>query len=225
MENKIIYDHREEPSGVPDELKKLGSSLRRVNNLEVCDYIINRFGIERKTDEDYVSSLFDGRLNKQLTQMSKYFIHSLVIIEGNLERVIISRNINRRSVYSSIAGLMTRRYPDGKQGVISCIQTLTHFDTALLIYYIWKKYENTDQPIRLPSLQPITWSNNDWSLALLSAIPGVGPVKGKSLLEQTKTLEKLFLLATQKPEKLVAINGIGQKTVETIKNILKSEYK
>ena len=66
----IIYDHREDASGVPIELENLGVDLQRVT-LEVGDYLIQgptvKVICERKEASDFLASFLGSeRLNNQL---------------------------------------------------------------------------------------------------------------------------------------------------------------
>src|SRR5260370_17437460 len=58
---RIIVDERERPSGVPDELRSLGAPIEyRV--LDVADYVVGSYAVERKSVRDFVSSLYVPRL-------------------------------------------------------------------------------------------------------------------------------------------------------------------
>ncbi|MEM1868772.1 MAG: ERCC4 domain-containing protein, partial [Acidilobaceae archaeon] len=69
MEKARIYvDYREENSGIPGILESLGLIVIR-EYLEIGDYIIpGDIIIERKTAEDYINSLYDGRLFDQISR-------------------------------------------------------------------------------------------------------------------------------------------------------------
>ncbi len=69
---EVVVDLREEGSQVFKFLKSFNIPVR-VEMLDICDYIVGDVCIERKTAEDYINSLIDGRLNNQLFQMSVNF--------------------------------------------------------------------------------------------------------------------------------------------------------
>ena len=54
-------------------------------------------------------------------------------------------------------------------------------------------------------------------IALLTALPGVGPVTAKRLLEKFGTIQEL---AASKPEKVVEVSGIGYATAGRIIDLL-----
>jgi len=68
--NKIIIDYREKNSLVPANLKKQGIDIE-FKELKVADYIVKNIVIERKTISDFISSMLNGRMVKQLEEMQK----------------------------------------------------------------------------------------------------------------------------------------------------------
>lgn len=59
---KIIADHREVPSGIVDELVRLGVEVE-ARQLKVGDFILSdRVGVERKSVGDFLQSIVDKRL-------------------------------------------------------------------------------------------------------------------------------------------------------------------
>ena len=77
---KVIIDYREKNSLVPSELTGLGLEIE-FKNLKVADYLVQGIAIERKTVSDFVSSMVNRRLPKQLEELNQYK-DRLLIIEG-----------------------------------------------------------------------------------------------------------------------------------------------
>ena len=79
----ITVDYREKPSGLHDLLKNCGASVE-IAKLSHGDYIINdKITIERKTADDFLLSIIDGRLFNQLSNLKKFCSHPILLIEGN----------------------------------------------------------------------------------------------------------------------------------------------
>ena len=56
MPVRVVADERERRSGVPEELRSLGAFVEyRV--LDVADYVVGQYAVERKTVRDFVNSL------------------------------------------------------------------------------------------------------------------------------------------------------------------------
>ena len=80
---RITADYREEASGLVDLLKKEDVFVE-VEKVLYGDYIINdSISIERKTANDFLVSIIDGRLFKQLSNLKKYCVNPILLIEGN----------------------------------------------------------------------------------------------------------------------------------------------
>jgi DNA excision repair protein ERCC-4 len=70
---RIAVDRRERSSSIPELLIKAGISVNFAT-LKVGDYIISStIAVERKTVQDLVSSIYDGRLLIQCSELVKYF--------------------------------------------------------------------------------------------------------------------------------------------------------
>jgi Fanconi anemia group M protein len=83
MHLTIIADNREKSSGIPELL-----SAKNVNvimqQLFAGDYMINdEIVIERKTSEDFVQSIINGRLFGQCAKLKRTGAIPLIIVEGN----------------------------------------------------------------------------------------------------------------------------------------------
>ncbi|MBR9683423.1 hypothetical protein GOV03_02685, partial [Candidatus Woesearchaeota archaeon] len=57
---------------------------------------------------------------------------------------------------------------------------------------------------------------------IVSSLPGIGLNTAKLLLEHFGSIKKLF---DASKEEMIAIDGIGEKTSTTIKEVLEGEYK
>ena len=85
---EIIIDYREKNSFVATNLIKLGLEVK-FKELKVGDYITKNTVIERKTVSDFLSSIINGRLLKQIEEL-KQFKKKLLIIEGISEQEVYS---------------------------------------------------------------------------------------------------------------------------------------
>ncbi len=78
---RIIADEREKPSGVPEALRSLGVSVE-YRLLDVADYLVGAYAIERKSVRDFVSSLYSGRLFDQAHRLGEAYETIFLIVEG-----------------------------------------------------------------------------------------------------------------------------------------------
>jgi len=224
INTKIYYDSTEAKSGIPRLLKeiKVETISKNLQNFG-ADYLILskefRIGIERKEVNDFITTIVgEGThtINNQMYKLSTHFNRAILLLEGDLMRAISNRDVSRNFIFAVMAGIIIKRSDRGCKGAVSIIQTDTIFDTALLIKSLHKRIKRGDM-IRLPKLEPIRFDTNNYSMALLSAIPGVGHSRAKLSMKEFKTLKNVFN-ATKK--ELISIKGIGKETVNNLNNIL-----
>ena len=89
----VKIDYREKNSLVASELVNLGIKIECLE-LKVGDYIVNNVAIERKTISDFISSMINKRLVRQLEELQQYE-NKLLIIEGYEEQELYSEKAHR----------------------------------------------------------------------------------------------------------------------------------
>ena len=84
---RIIVDEREKKSGIPKLLDAIGIKTE-IKTLMVGDYIVGPETIvERKSIQDLLSSIFDGRLFDQCNRLKEHFQFPILLIEGNVDEI------------------------------------------------------------------------------------------------------------------------------------------
>ncbi|MDQ4012210.1 MAG: helix-hairpin-helix domain-containing protein [Thermoproteota archaeon] len=88
MPPRIVVDEREKRSGIPDLLWQAGA-LIDFAQLKVGDYIVSPdTAIERKTIQDLLNSIYDGRLFVQCSQLNEHYTKPVLVVEGNIVDLI-----------------------------------------------------------------------------------------------------------------------------------------
>ena len=84
--NRIIVDTRERVSRIPDMLKEYKINID-IKTLSVGDYILaTDIVVERKSIDDFMASVCDGRLFRQCHELKKHFQNPMILIEGNMDK-------------------------------------------------------------------------------------------------------------------------------------------
>ena len=84
---RIIIDDRERKSGIPELIKKIGINVE-IKTLLVGDYIVSpETVVERKSIQDFMSSIFDGRLFVQCNRLKQNFQFPIILLEGNVDEI------------------------------------------------------------------------------------------------------------------------------------------
>ncbi|NOZ81999.1 MAG: hypothetical protein GXO63_02505 [Candidatus Micrarchaeota archaeon] len=205
---KIIADYRE-CTDVLSELEKLGCEVTR-KNLPVGDYVCSeRVCVERKTFDDFLRSLIDGRLFEQARKLKEEFARPILVIEGPflIERIHIN------AIFGALASLSV-------DYGIPIIRFSTPEETARFIFSVARREQIKDRkPVALRRLKPT--SLTDQQLFLVSGLPDVNSVLASRLLTTFRTPREIFLASTKE---LRSVRGIGKSKAERIKKVLDTEY-
>jgi len=174
----IIMDISEKNSLIPAFLSKLKANCK-FEHLEIADYIIGDIAIERKTFSDFLSSMLNLRLKKQLKEIKKYSQYFL-IIEGE--------NICASNLQNPARGMLLSIILDFK---IPILFTQSPEDTANFLFLLSKKLnkKSIEKPIRYFRTQKDLEYQKQF---VLEGFPGIGPKTAKKLLEKFKTLSRIF---------------------------------
>jgi len=209
---RIIVDEREKKSGIPDLLRAVGVNIE-LKNLSVGDYIVApETIIERKSIQDFISSVFDGRLFDQCNRLKEHFEHPIILMEGNVDQ-IEELTENPLVFYGAISSVIL----DFK---IPIIPTPNASHTAKLLIAMCTRQENKKGPF----LKKIKKSDNlqKQQLTVLCSLPGVGEKLATRMLERfgspTNTLKASYT-------ELSKIKGMGESRAQKIRKMLDAENK
>jgi len=212
---RIIADERERRSGVPEELRSIGASVE-YKVLDVADYLVGEFAVERKSVRDFNSSLFSGRLFDQAHRVGQSYETIFLIVEGDLWKEIGNAR-NPRSLWGALIsvvldfGLNTFFAPDTKQ-------------TAQFLFTLAKggghRRGSGGPPVIVR--KPRTTDLKRVQVSVLSSLPGVGPRMAEQLLDHFGSLRKV--LAASVTEMSVGA-GLGKARALSLVKLLDAGYK
>jgi len=204
---KIIADYREKNSLVIPKLIKLGAEVE-TKELKVADYISNNIAIERKTVNDFLSSMKNKRLVKQLEEIQQYS-NNLLIIEGiNQEELYHDRpeGINGNAIRGFLLSILLKYK-------VPIMFTKDEEDTAKFLIILANKKEHENSL----NVKKKALTNKEQMQFILESFPGIGPKTAKKLLNEFKSLKEIFKSETETIEKI-----IGKKA--QVFEILKENY-
>jgi ERCC4-type nuclease len=179
---KIIADYREKNSLVISSLISHGIDVE-IKELKVADYIVKDVAIERKTVSDFLSSMINKRLLKQLEELQQYK-NKLLIIEGLEEQELYNdrpEGINGNAIRGFILSILLKYQ-------VPIIFTKSPEDTAKFISILAKKQ---GKEMSLKTKKRIS-SKKEQIQFILEGFPGIGPKTARKLLEEFKTLKNIF---------------------------------
>jgi len=211
-EKKIIIDHREKSSLVPSYLERQGFEIE-YKQLNVADYIVKDVAIERKTTQDFIGSMLNQRLRKQIKELQQYD-NRLLIIEGIEENELYSENEINRLNPNSVRGFLLSITLKHR---VPIIYTKNEEDTAKYIEVLNKK--QTSAQSQSWQAQKMNLSPTEQLQFIIESFPGIGPKTSKKLLEKFGTIQNIILAPTESLQEILG------KKAETVREIIEREYK
>jgi len=202
----IIVDHRENKSTVPEELKKLDLNVE-FKELKVGDYIVRNTIIERKTQQDFLGSMVNKRLLRQIKDLEK-LDKKMILIEGSDNYDDLNSGINPNAIRGFLLSIALKNK-------IPILFSKNQKETARFIQLISNKKE------REISLNP-TRSNlepNEQLKFIIEGFPGIGPKTSKKLLEELGTIQNIINAPEEKLKEI-----LGKKS-ENFLELIGRKYK
>lgn len=176
--------------------------------------------VERKDAADFISSKPDGRLDRQLYDLSTNSPISYVCIVGDLYGASIQAGSNWNSILSSLAGSSYRRSPDGCQGVVQIVQFPLTSDFCMFMKYLDEKIQRNEP--RLPIFpKKVQQKPEEILVRILQGFPKVGPKTAQNLIQHFNTIHDF---ANSTSEQLLSVEGIGTKTALELYSYLNMRY-
>ncbi len=216
----IIVDHREKASGMIRELEKRGFSVE-VKQLPFADVIletrdkgnnIRTVGIERKTQSDFISSIIDRRIIRQLVELKENFSVPLLIIEGS-ENMYTLRNFHPNAIRGMLASIAI-------DFQVPIIYTKSPKDTVALLEVMARRLEKPRPLISMMKKRKPTTIKEQQEF-MIESLPLVGPNMAKELLKRFGSVKNIV---NASDDELMKVEKIGKKKAEMIMKVINEVY-
>ncbi len=204
----IEADDRERAGGVVAALAAYPQIVVAVGRLPLDDYLPGGgVVVERKTAADLVLSIRDQRRFAQAARLRAWAARPLLILEG--DPLAVRTGMHQHAILGALTWLTTI------QG-LPLLPSAGPARTAELLVMIARQQQ---QGWRVPTgvVKPKTPTPREQQLAVLAALPGVGPVLAGRLLDHFGSLQAA--LAADEGA-LRAIPGVGDSTAAGITALL-----
>ncbi|WP_048187497.1 DEAD/DEAH box helicase [Methanococcus voltae] len=177
--------------------------------LEIGDYILSdRVAIERKTADDFESSIIDKRLFKQLGDLKKYE-KPLLIIEGDE-----FYRLNKNAITGMILSIMV------DYGIPIVFTKNVQETVDILVRIAEREQLKEKRPIAIRyGKRPM--STKERQKFLVEGLPDVGPVMAENLLMKFDTVEDVF---TASERELMTVEGVGEITAKSIRKVITNKF-
>ncbi len=208
---KVIADSRERNRELVAALEGRGIEVG-FETLPCGDYLISdRVCVERKTVQDFESSLVDGRLFDQLERMREAFEIPIMIIEGDRELFRFQRNV--------ITGTIVSIVVDKGVGVLFADDEI---ETARILEHMAK--HESELGSREPSLKGGMRALTDAQFQefVIANLPGIGPKLARALLGHFGSVRAVTNASL---EELEEVEGIGPKKAGRVHAVINRLYR
>ena len=211
----IFVDSREQASTVTKDLFEKECKII-MKPLDIGDYVLSKdVCVERKTVEDFLASMLDGRLFSQMINLRENYEKPLILVEGNMEELYTLRNIHK----NSIIGALTSIALDYN---VPILNTKNASETAQHLFVIAKREQiakDREVAIRI-GRKGLTI--NEQQRYVVEGLPLVGPNLARNLLEKFGSI-KGIVDADEK--ELQEVEGLGKGKARKIKKLLEAKFK
>ena len=223
MPVRIVVDERERSSNIPELLKNAGAVID-FTQLKVGDYVVSsETAVERKTVRDLISSIYDGRLFVQCSDLVKYYQKPLLVVQGNIaELAETSEDMEDPDDIKLHAERMPLAYDAlitvATEFRIPTIHTPSAEQTAQLLVTLVNRSLREGKATG-PLLRKIKKENPIYiqQLSVLASLPGVGEKLAARMLNKFHT--PIRALNTSAAE-LATIPGFGLTRAERVRKVL-----
>jgi Fanconi anemia group M protein len=208
----IVVDHREYRSNVVRNLVARGVSVEP-KQLDTGDYVLStRIGVERKNVDDFLQSLIDGKLFKQISELRDAYSRPILILEG--DNILTRRNINHNAIFGSLASISV-------DYGISIMNTKNALETADLLGVIAKREQKEDKKIVAVRGEKTQMSVQERQQFLIEGLPNVSGTLAKRLLSHFGSIRGII---NASEEELRQVEGIGKNIASDIVKLLNTNY-
>ena len=210
---EIIVDHREFTSPVVRELAARDVAVKPAQ-LPVGDFVLSdRLGVERKTVDDLVDSLVDGRLFAQVKLLRQSYAAPVLVVEG--EDLAPARRIPPAALHGALASVVA-------DFGVPVLRTRDAHETAALLYGMARREQKeAGRPVALRGDKRAS-DPDDELRVVLEGVPGVSAVLAERLLRRFRTLSAV---AAADEAELREVEGIGEVLARRIAEIFRRTYR
>lgn len=206
---KVIADDRE--NKIAKKLSKMDLTVD-MKRLDVGDFLVSEETVvERKTTADFADSIVDQRLFNQLQDLTSYK-NSLIIIEG--DNLYSHRDIHPKAIRGAISSL-TVDYN------LPIIWTEDLEETSQMLKTLAEREQSEKDKNIAVRGKKTPKSDEELKKYIVAGIPSVNTKIAERLLQEFKTIEKIF---NASEEELKNVKGIGKKKAKRIKKLITENY-
>lgn len=209
----IFADTREADTAVVYALRTM-DCIVKTKRLDVADFLLSdRVAVEKKTVDDFLQSLVDGRLFQQLAALCGAYEKPVLLIEGG-NSLFLRRAIHPNAIRGAFGAIaVDYRVP--------ILWTSDSEESAAQLFSIAKREQLAEKREVAVRQKRKIESRAAQQEFLLAGLPAVSSILARRLLKHFKSPEKVFSASDKELQK---VEGIGKEKAKKIKELLQKKY-
>ena len=211
---QVTIDDREPPT-LEEAFRKMGNMIVRRQRLVSGDYLFDGdLLVERKTIPDFCLSIKDGRLFRQVKNLTACKVPACFILEGK-NRLFKETDFSPQAIQGILLSIsLAFRLP--------ILRTKNFQETVLVMLQSFKQLtKDRLEDLRFnPRISPFKKKGNpllSQRIHILEGFPGIGTDRAERLLMKFGNLHAVL---TAEYEELLNVPGFGKKTVDRLREVL-----
>ncbi len=209
--SRIAVDTREAASGIPDILRKKGMYVQ-MRTLDVGDYVVAEYAVERKTVRDFLASVYSGRLFEQAQRISGAYKEYLLIVEGDTREMLA--DLRNPRIYWGALLVLVMNFQ------FKVFFTLDRHQTADLLHALSTKSMGKAAVRPLLVKKPRMATIQDRQLTVIESLPTIGPKLAEKLLASFGSVRSVFRASRAE---LALKGGLGYARAGRIQEVLDAQ--
>ncbi len=199
-----------EPEEIQAHIEKAGVPVER-KTLAPGDYIVGEVGVERKTIQDFFSSIVNKRLWEQVSRLRETYPRPLVVVEGDL--ALVDEYSNPKVFWGAFLALQF-------EAGVPVLFAPNQRHTALLLETLYQQQRKAPIPFSLRH-KPKLLSLPQQQEFTVQGLPNIGDTLSKALLERCGSVRGVM---TASEGDLLKVPKIGPKKALRIAELLDAPY-
>jgi len=209
---KVVVDLRESQL-VVEALRRMEAKVVE-KMISPGDYVVGEgFAVERKTFQDFISSVYKKRLFEQIERLHQAYPRCCLLIEGDIGYGLTSL-YNPQIFWGALARAAV-------EWNIPIFFTLNEEQTAHFIFSLAKKLQEEEGEAIAVRYKPKFYSRAAQQRFAVQGLPRVGPKLAERLLRKFGSIRRVFTVTKYE---LLAVEGFGKKRAEEVSRFLDETY-
>ena len=208
---KVYVDNRETEKR-KERAKKIFKNIE-IKKLNCGDYVCGNTAIEFKKDDDFISSVKDKRIFRQVIEMNQKYHNTYVIVYGNMGKAIQKTRYYGHS-------FSVNQYLGALSSLVQITNVLVVENENQAFKLAKKLFEKSNDNKNRNVIIPKKVKDKNKMISILMLIGDINSTRAEQIINGLK-IKNLNQLINLTEDDIKSLNGFGDKTAKKIVKWLK----